>query len=418
VFTGRLRPRMRWFALAQDRVCRFRSNDRGNILVISALMSVVLIYSVGVAVDYMDAVNFRTTLQSTVDSAALAGATAYTTCTATGSGSETTAQTIATNVFNATALPWHNGTITPTATGSTSGTACPGTPSSFNMTVTASGTVPTTFMSIIMPSMSVSATATAVNPVVNATANAGDWFSSAWDGNYIYWYPIPSDGSIPTFNAANMLDGNGDLNPTDGTFHFLFTNMPLEMSGGSAIASSQSISIAASQKIGFILHNVTGGRLPYGSGQYNGQTQGSSRTYYSQLANPDASVTTSDGSNNGGFTSGFYNPSSPHYPLLTCTNNGVSYPCGNAQNCSLEVVTTTVSDLNNNIVPTQAQNVCYGNTQVPLTGESCQQLGSQAVYYQWNDMGGGYDDMDYNDSEYGFYCGSGAGAPQVVHLIS
>lgn len=405
---------------------RFRRSQRGNVLIMSALMSTVLVYAVGVAVDYMDAVNFRSTLQSTVDTAALAGATAYTTCTTTGSGSEATAQTVATNVFNATALPWHNGSITPIVTGSTTATTAgssvcsggSGNPSAYQMTVSASGTVPTTFMAVVMPSMSVSATATATNPVVNATANAGDWFSSAWDGNYIYWYPIPSDGSIPTFNAANMLDANGDLNATDGIFHFLFTNMPLEMSGGTAITSSQTVSVATSQKIGFILHNVTGGRLPYGSGQYNGQAQGSSRTYYSQLPNPDASVTTSDGSNNGGFTSGFYNSNSPHYPLLTCTNNGASYPCGNAQNCSLEVVTTTVDNLNNNVVPTQVQNKCYGNTQVPLTGESCQQLGSQAVYYQWNDMGGGYDDMDYNDSEYGFYCNSGTGATQVVHLIN
>src|SRR5512135_2428611 len=91
---------------------RFRRGRRGNVLIMTALMASVLIYAVGVAVDYMDAVNFRTTLQSTVDAAALAGATAYTSCTTSGPGSSTTAQTIATNVFNGTALPWHNGTVT------------------------------------------------------------------------------------------------------------------------------------------------------------------------------------------------------------------------------------------------------------------------------------------------------------------
>jgi hypothetical protein len=33
-------------------------------------------------------------------------------------------------------------------------------------------------------------------------------------------------------------------------------------------------------------------------------------------------------------------------------------------------------------------------------------------------MGGGADDYDYNDAEFGFYCGAGSGSPGTVHLTS
>jgi hypothetical protein len=264
----------------------------------------------------------------------------------------------------------------------------------------------------------VSVTATAKNPVISATANAGGWFSSAWDANYIYWYPIPQDGSVPTFDNTGNVDANGNLKLTNGVFHLLFTNMSTPISGGGSLASSQNFSVAASQKIGFILHNVTGGRLSYGGGQYNGQPQGSIHTLYSQLNNPNGTTDNSGSAlSNGGYSSGFYNPNSPHYALLTCTNNGASYPCGNSQNCSLQIRTTTADIINNNPSVAQnavPQNVCSGVTLQPYAAENCQQLGGQALYYAWNDMGGGYDDMDYNDAEFGFYCNASGATPRVV----
>jgi Flp pilus assembly protein TadG len=401
---------------------RFRHSRRGNILIIAALMSTVLVYSVGVAVDYMRDVQYRTELQSTADSAALAGATAFTSCSTSGDGSQTNAETISKNYFNATGVAGNNGTITVGATGSTTGASqCSGgsgNPTAYVMTVTASGNVPTTFMSIVMNSMAVSVTATAKNPVISATANAGGWFSSAYDANYIYWYPIPQDGSVPTFNNSGNVDGSGNLKLTNGVFHLLFTNMATPISGGGSLASSQNFSVAASQKIGFVLHNVTGGRIGYGSGQYNGQSAGSIHTMYSQLNNPNGATDNSGNAiSNGGYSSGYYNPSSPHYPLLTCTNNGSSYPCGNVQNCSLQIRTTTANIINNNPSVAQnavPQNVCLGVTAQPFAGQNCQQLGSQALYYSWNDMGGGFDDMDYNDAEFGFYCNAGGAISRVL----
>jgi hypothetical protein len=387
----------------------------------AALMSTMLVYAVGVAVDYMNAVNFRTTLQSTVDAAALAGATAFTACTTTGPGSKSTAETVATNVFNATALPWHNGSITPTVSGSTTGVTCPGTgtPTAYKMTVTVNNVpVPTTFMSAIMSSMSVSATATAINPVVTVTFNAGGWGSSAYDANYIYEYPIPSDGSVPAFDASQMGSSTAPNVTVDNTFNFLFTNMNSTSNG------TITISMPVSQKIGLMLYNVTGGRIHYGSGQYNGQSQGSAHASYSQKANPSGSVTTqvldSNGnqtgstSTNGGYTSGY-------------NNHGSS----TVQNCSLQVVTTfgngtavTASSINS-ITSANFQSItspttgnCYGNTLQTHAAQSCEQLNGQAVYYEWNDMGGGYDDYDYNDAEFGIYCGTGTGSPGTVHLIS
>jgi hypothetical protein len=304
-------------------------------------------------------------------------------------------------------------------------------------------------MAVIMPSMSVSATATAINPIVSATADAGGWSSSAWDANYIYEYPIPSDGSVPTFNTANMFASSTDLNATvnftsgNGQFTFLFTNLTSDTVAGNSIQNgSQNLSIAASQKVGFILVNQTDGRLCYSTGaaynasscsgtssanngQYSlggnpAQTAGAYHVYYSQLPNPDAN--SYDGS--------FGTSADTSGNLQGCSNTGGTsgFSCQTAQNCSLQTVTTfsngtavTASSIQNtsNITGnTPTLGYCHGNTyQQPFTDQSCGQLGNQAVYYEWNDMGGGTDDFDYNDAEFGFYCGTGSGATETVHLI-
>jgi Flp pilus assembly protein TadG len=382
---------------------RFRRSRGGNILIITALMATVLVYAVGVAVDYMDAVNFRTTLQNTVDTAALAGATAYVTCASSGAGSAANAQTIATNVFNATALPWHNGSITPTATASTTAgtgySVCSGgsgNPSAYQMTVSASGTVPTTFLAVIQPSMSVSATATATNPVVTANINAGGWGSSAGDGNYIYVYKIPADGTVPYFDYANSGIAANPTSPntTVGPFQLLYSN--LFSSNG-----SNTLTIAASQKLGFMMVNVNEGRGCYGggsgvlnggtcaatvsgggatiynSGQYasasssSNQAAGSVHEFYSQNAIPNADTTTVDetGSSpvthahgNNGYTgnydvngtNGVGGTHPDNYGLTgdstsTCNTYNGSSVCGMLQSCKYTTngVTTTYAEGSN-----------------------------------------------------------------------
>lgn len=440
----------RRFNLA-NALSRFRRSRRSNVLLMTALMATVLMYSVGVAVDYMRAVQFRSTLQNTVDAAALAGATAYTSCASgTASGGVVNAQNIATNVFNATALPWHIGSVALTANGSTTGSspcsAGTGNPTAYQMTVTASNVpIPTTFLSLIQPSMAISATATATNPVVTATANAAGWGSSAYDANLIYVYPIPSDGSLPSFpgggTIGSLASPNATVTNSQGVkFTFLFSN--LASSNG-----SYTLNFAVSQKVGFMMYNVSNGKYCYversggnpvstgsvnaaqtkcvnssDSGQYRpNQAPGSVHQFYSQSNNPNSATTMADGTTTGGYNSGY-------------NNHGSS----TVQNCSMQVITTfraadgttrpvTVENINALVYPNNSgvsnynapiTGNCYGNTVQPFVAMSCQELAGQAVFYEFNDMGGHTDDYDYNDAEFGFYCGSGAGSPGTVHLIN
>jgi Flp pilus assembly protein TadG len=137
---------------------RLATDPRGNIGVCFALLLVPILMICGAAVDYSRLEQFKTQLQSTVDSAALAGAAAYTNTDDNGN-----AVTVATNYVtsNVVQLPGHIGSITPSvsATQVTSGN------SAGNMvTVQATATVGTTFMRLLMPTLPVSASASAVNP--------------------------------------------------------------------------------------------------------------------------------------------------------------------------------------------------------------------------------------------------------------
>ena len=70
-----------------------------------------------------------------------------------------------------------------------------------HVTVPAS-TIKTTFLSLVTNSISVVVSATAKDPIVTATINLNGWTSDAGDGNSIYWYKVPQDDSIPTFNST------------------------------------------------------------------------------------------------------------------------------------------------------------------------------------------------------------------------
>ncbi|HEX4111256.1 MAG TPA: pilus assembly protein TadG-related protein [Stellaceae bacterium] len=137
---------------------RLLTDLRGNIGVCFALLLVPILMICGAAVDYSRLEQFKTQLQSTVDSAALAGAAAYTNTDENGN-----AITVATNYVtsNASQLPGYIGTIAPSvsATQVTSGSNAGNT-----VTVQATATVGTTFMRMIVPSLPVSASASAVNP--------------------------------------------------------------------------------------------------------------------------------------------------------------------------------------------------------------------------------------------------------------
>ncbi|MGC8477779.1 MAG: pilus assembly protein TadG-related protein [Acetobacteraceae bacterium] len=313
-----------------------RTDRRAGVALLTALGMVPMLLSVGIAIDFYRVAAFRIALQNAADSAALAGAAVY---TATGQSAAATRTANAYMTQAEATLPANDG-VTFTATPGTN-TNNAGTATGYTVAVTASANVPTTVMSLITPSISTSVSAGAVNPEVTITASLGNWKSSAWDANTIYWYVVPSDGSLPT---------SSDL-------HEIFTNQ------GNAPSSLPSITVTAGQTIGFALKNVTGGIRGYGSNQY-GSRQGHTNWFYSQLSPPSADA----------------------YPT-------------EPSNCSLEVIVATSADPN----PTETAGSCSAAT--PANGTlNCQQLPGQTVYYFWNDMGGGVDDKDYNDAQYSITC--------------
>jgi len=395
IFSSRLRAFAR----------RFDRDERGNILIIVALMSTVLVYSVGVAVDYMRAVHMRTALQGAVDSAALAGASAFT-----DAGLQTTAQNIATNYFSNAVLPTHTGTITPTAVGSVITTA--GVTSAYQMTVTATATMPTTFMAFLQSSMPITATATAKDFIVTSTVNFGSWTSSAYDQNCIYYFEVPSDGVTPEFDLSGLnststcpstvgyanTDANNKL--SDQSFHFLFTNK------NSGTPANASFNMAAGQNIGFAFVNQVNGTVRSSSYTQNGYGAAAYtwHVFYSTESPPN------NNKYNQAYDASLYNQG--HGESTSGMNGGFC-------NATLEVQKVnsdgTVPAVNTNC--TDWTTSPY-NAFLQHASPSCSELNGSSYNFAWNDMGGGGDDFDYNDGVYNYSCSSTTTAPDTVVLTN
>jgi Flp pilus assembly protein TadG len=125
-------------------------DTRAGVAIMLAISLLALAAATGAALDFARGLNFKTGLQGAIDSAALAGATEYL-----NSGSATQAQTVAQSYVTAAigALPPNNGVTTSVST-SVSG-------SNYNVTVTASGSINTSFVGVLEPRVPVSVTSTA-----------------------------------------------------------------------------------------------------------------------------------------------------------------------------------------------------------------------------------------------------------------
>jgi Flp pilus assembly protein TadG len=321
----------------------FARDRRGSVALMFGLMLVPLILTVGIGVDYGQALNFKSSLQSAVDAAALAGASTYTATSGTS-----TPTTVATNYMkNAiTKLPsTYNVSYTVTPSTASAGSNTTG----YLVSVTATAKVPTSFMSLAsINTTNVSVSATAENPVTTMNISTTGFSSSACDSNTIYWYPIPSSANVSTY-----------VPPTSALTE-VWTN-----SNQSATPTPISLT-SSSEQIGFALKNVTGGLCGYGSNSYGGK-QGASHMMYSNL----------------------YPPSKEAYPSVTQNRSlqVVQLPTGGtlASTLSSLPATSFTSD------PTNAAPTCGG-------------LASKTWVYAWNDMGGTTDDLDYNDVAYTFSC--------------
>ena len=339
----------------------FVVDRRGSLAVWLALAAVPLLLCVGAGLDLGRSLNQKSRLQNAVDSAALAGAAAYVSSTSVAVATAA-ATNYMTNFKNGSGLAVTY-MITPTTT--TSGT----TVTAFKMTVAASAPITNALMGLAgSASNTIGARATAQNPVYNMTINFGSFNSSAADLNTIAYYIVPTDNSVPALSSTTQIFSNA------------VTTNP----------GSVTIQLTASQSVGFLLTNTTGGKpvttcrqilwyqscttgYPngYGSNAYGG-SQGSVHYFYSHLIPPSKLA----------------------YPSVS-------------QNCSLQVVSGSA---------TPSSGSCLSANSA-FAAVNCAKASGLTLSFNWNDMGGSSDDKDYNDATYTSSCSlasAGAGKGLVL----
>ena len=375
---------------------RLACSDEGAVAILFGLMIIPLVLAVGVGVDYARAVQFKAQLQAATDDAALAGASAYVSSDSTG---QTLGTTAATNYMNKaiTALPTNNGVTVTVTPGTTSSS---GTVTAFQMTVTATATLPTTLMSLWKPTLSITTTATANNPIVTASFNTGGFVSYACDTNEVYWYIVPSGGGVPPVSAMNLLWSNNSASPP----------------------STATFSVAASQKIGFAIQNVTGARptslggCNYGNNGY-GANVGDTQWLYSSLQPPTLDYTTGPGGvSTGSHATGF--PTTQDCSLYvvqgTTSHGSTTYPSvpqGNCYSSNGQNETYNSTDWHGNMTGVTCCDTTTTTMSTAMTNAapSCSQLGGNTYQYNWNDNGGKFDTLNYgNDMQYTFSCSGGS----------
>lgn len=322
-------------------------NRRGSVATWFGLSLVPLLVFTGAGLDLGRTLNQKAQLQNAVDAAALAGASAYT-----SSATSATAVAAANNYmaqFKASSGLAVTYNVAPsTAVNGTTITL-------YKIAVTASAPIANTIMAINRASNTISVSASAQNPVYNITINLSSFNASASDLNTISYYIVPADNSAPALADTTLIYSNASSsNPTTAT-----------------------IQMTASQKLGFLLTNTTGGKPTtscrwvyysyqctttyasgYGYNQYGG-SQGSTHYFWSHMSPPSKLA----------------------YPTVTA-------------DCSLQVLATTGS-------PTSG--ACPATT--PANGAvSCVESSGQTLHFYWNDMGGPTDDKDFNDAAYTVAC--------------
>ena len=240
---------------------RFTADRRGSLVVWFGLGLVPLLFALGAGLDYGRSLNLKSQIQGAADSAALAGATAYT-----SSASAATAKSIATTYmsnFVASMGTTNNITYTVTTGSKSSGSSA----TVYTVTVAAAGKIANSIMAMTTPTNAIGITATAQNPVYTLTLTLLSYSSSALDANTLYYYLVPADNSVITDLSA---------------YTQFYTN------NGRNSASNVTLQLTAGQKIGFMMLNVTGGRGgSYGSNGYGGSNN-SAHYFFSHVYPPSA----------------------------------------------------------------------------------------------------------------------------------
>lgn len=181
-----------------------RKDRKGAVALFFGAALVPLMLMVGSAIDVSRMVENRQLLQDALDSAALAGAAAYTDASWQANAVQTALQN-----FNSADLPsWIKIVPNSLQVDARYGNDGSGQPS-YNVSVSAQATINMTIMAMVVPSITATLSATAVNPLVHLNLVASDFTSVADDWNAAFAYGIKrsSDGTW----AYNAIPQNPDL---------------------------------------------------------------------------------------------------------------------------------------------------------------------------------------------------------------
>ena len=407
-------------------VDRAGRDARGVVAIVFAMALFPLMVAVGMAIDLARLVVAQTQLQAAVDSAALAGATAF------RGGSDAAKAALAASQYFGRFPPGSGMAVgTPVIT-ATPGFSAQGY-TSYTVTVSASATLKTTIMSLArITSLNMGASATAANPIVQPIITVGPIGTDAADWNSVYMFAIPSDASgqilysqMPTYSGLYEIATN--CNSLDSNWT---SKSGCNGKAGAVIPPAQTFPpISATQPLGFLFENMENGMAPpagpaiYGAQWYNAQPG------YMMLFDT-AWVNSAPGVLSGNSPSYLTDSSATLMPSLT----GV-IPAQPGLLYTSKVNSTATPDCSLVIQPVDPNNVpsqwtfystsgqtqkCHATSESATGMEyanlSCAQMNGRTFMYWWNDMGGYPDDLNYIDLFYTVRCVPGSGNPNGGQL--
>lgn len=421
---------------------RLRRDKRGNVAVIVAFSTIPLLATVGVGIDVTRMIQARETLRSATNAAALAGATFYT-----DASKGPAAVNTATNYFNKYSL---NGELTLSAVASVTATpsASAGTPN--KITVTATGSIPTTMMKLVgYSTMSMTSTAVAgidtvtppiLHPIITAapgTGSASQLLSKATaqigagDWNTAFMYPVPLLSNTPDYrvNSMPLISTMYEIGSTCGTIDQYWITTA-RCNGLPRSIPAQNVNFPyynPNQPLAFLFLDMNNGadaapgQSGYGANQYGtqpGDYHILSTAPLSQVQ-PEEPSSISD---NSVTTLKVLDPvtfANLSQGATTFTTSHKGY------NCALQIEdVTNVNPLplyppSRRAAPDPAGQRCFKIGDAAddlLSGRayanlSCNQIGGRTLMYWWNDMGYYKDDYDYRNLTYLLSCTAGVTNP-------
>ena len=405
---------------------KVRGDRKGGVAVMAAFLFIPLILGAGLAVDLARLVVAQTTLQGSVDSAALAGAAAWQ-----GSAGSVNTTTIATNYFNKTMQSSGVSLTGPAVV--TSGNATYNGSGVYKVQVSASASLKTVFMSMGgISTLSMSATAAAINPavhpVVSLVLNNNNNYAYDWNSAYMYAVPTNASGnpdytSMPPMSQFYEIDSN--CNSTD--YAYMSNAMCNGQFGSTVPASTGFPTISATTPIAFLFVNMTDGSRSAADGGYGPNAYNSQPGYYNVMntewmsTSPSASSGWGPSLNTDNTVSIIqsitgYTLNQPVKTTYSVKNNQSATGSGQTTgpNCALVVTQINPTSVPNTL-PSGLAGQCYKDTDAASGAQyinmSCQQIAGRTFQYWWNDMGGKPDDYDYGNLIYTLQCLPGTGSP-------